>query len=103
MKGTEKKALGRSILNTTLSFTKGLVGGINPVIGMVVGAGEGIVKGVQKEKDANLASEIGGEGKVDYSHLAGIGVFVLLVTLFATGLITMEDLKELIKVFLKTQ
>ena len=103
MKGTEKKALGRSILNTTLSFTKGLVGGLNPIIGAVVGAGEGIVKGVQKEKDANLASEIGGEGKVDYSRLAGIGVFVGLVALFASGLITMEDLKELIKVFLKTQ
>ena len=103
MKGTEKKALGRSILNTTLSFTKGLVGGLNPIIGAVVGAGEGVVKGIQKEKDINLASEIGGEGKVDYSRLAGVAVFVGLVALFATGLITMEDLKELIKVFLKTQ
>ena len=103
MKGTEKKALGRSILNTSLSFAKGLVGGLNPVVGAVIGAGEGIVKGVQKEKDANLASEIGGEGKVDYSRLAGVVVFAGLVALFASGLITMDDLKELVKVFLKTQ
>ena len=103
MKGTEKKALGRSVLNTSLSFLKGVVGGVNPIIGAVIGAGEGIVKGVQKEKDNNLSSEVGGEGKIDYSRLAGVGVFVLLATAFAFGLITMDDLKELIKVFLKTQ
>lgn len=103
MKGTEKKALGRSILNTTLSFAKGIVGGINPVVGAVIGAGEGVVKGIQKEKDSNLASQVGGEGKLDIAHLAGVGVFVLLAAGFAFGLITMEDLKELIKIFLKTQ
>ena len=103
MKGTEKKALGRSILNTSLSFAKGMIGGINPVIGAVIGAGEGIVKGVQKEKDKNISSPVGGEGKIDVAHLAGVGVFVLLALGFAFGLITMEDLKELIKVFLKTQ
>ena len=103
MKGTEKKALGRSILNTTLSFAKGIVGGINPVVGAVIGAGEGVVKGIQKEKDKNQTSEIGGEGKIDVAHLAGVGVFVLLAVGFAFGLITMDDLKELIKVFLKTQ
>lgn len=103
MKETEKKALGRSVLNTSLSFLKGVVGGINPVVGMVVGAGEGIVKGIQKEKDTNLSSEVGGEGKVDYSRLAGVAVFVLLAAGFVFGLITMEDLKELVKIFLKTQ
>ncbi len=60
-------------------------------------------KGVQKEKDKNLTSKVGGEGKIDIAHLAGVGVFVLLAAAFAFGLITMEDLKELIKVFLKTQ
>lgn len=103
MKGTEKRALGRSILNTGLSFAKGLVGGVNPVIGAVIGAGEGIVKGVQKEKDKNLSTEVGGAGSIDPAHLAGVGVFILLATAFAFGLITMDDLKELIKVFLKTQ
>jgi len=103
MKGTEKKALGRSVLNTGLSFLKGIAGGINPIVGMVVGAGEGIVKGVQKEKDKNLATAVGGEGLIDPSHLAGVGVFVLLAAGFAFGLITMNDLKELIKIFLKTQ
>jgi hypothetical protein len=94
MKGSDKKALGKSILNTGLSFAKG---------GAVIGAGEGIVKGVQKEKDKNLTSKVGGEGKIDIAHLAGVGVFVLLAAAFAFGLITMEDLKELIKLFLKTQ
>lgn len=103
MKGTEKKALGRAILNTGLSFAKGLAGGLNPIVGAVIGAGEGIAKGVQKEKDKNLASEVGGEGKFDPAHFVGVGVFVLLATAFAFGLITMEDLKELIKIFLKTQ
>ena len=103
MKGSDKKALGKSILNTGLSFAKGLAGGLNPIVGAVIGASEGVVKGVQKEKDKNLTSEIGGEGKVDVAHLAGVGVFVLLAAAFAFGLITMEDLKELIKVFLKTQ
>lgn len=103
MKGTEKKALGRSVLNTALSFAKGVVGGINPVVGMVIGAGEGIVKGVQKEKDGNLASQVGGEGKVDVAHLSGVAVFVLLAAGMAFGLITMEDLKELMKIFLKSQ
>jgi hypothetical protein len=103
MKGTDKKALGRSILNTGLSFAKGLIGGANPIIGMAIGAAEGITKGVQKEKDKNLTSSVGGEGKIDIAHLAGVGVFVLLAVGFAFGLISMEDLKELIKVFLKTQ
>ena len=103
MKKTEKKVLGRSILNTALSFTKGVVSGVNPFVGALVGAGEGIVKGIQKEKDINLASKVGGEGKIDVAHLTGVGVFILLSAAFVFGLITMDDLKELIKVFLKTQ
>lgn len=103
MNGTDKKALGRKVLNGSLSFLKGVVGGANPIIGMAIGAVEGVTKGVQKEKADNLASPTGGPGKVDVPRLAGIGVFVLLAVGFAFGLITMEDLKELIKVFLKTQ
>ena len=103
MKGTEKKALGRSILNTSLSFAKGLVGGLNPIVGAVVGASEGVVKGIQKEKDKNLSTEVGGEGRIDPAHLAGVGVFIVLAVAFAFGLITMDDLKELFKLFLKTQ
>lgn len=103
MKGTEKKALGRSVLNTSLSFVKGLVGGLNPVIGAVIGAGEGIVRGVQVEKDHNLASSVGGEGLIDPARLMGLGVFVVLTAGFVFGLISMDDLKELIKLFIKTQ
>lgn len=103
MKNSEKKALGRSVLNTGLSFAKGLVGGANPLIGMAIGAVEGTVKGVQKEKDKNLATTVGGEGKIDVAHLAGVGAFLLLAAAFVFGLISMDDLKELIKLFLKTQ
>ncbi len=103
MKNSEKKALGRSVLNTGLSFAKGLVGGINPIVGMAIGAAEGITKGVQKEKDKNLTSEVGGAGKIDFAHIGGVVVFLSLVGAFIAGLITLEDVKELIKIFLKTQ
>ena len=103
MKESEKKALGRSILNTGLSFAKGLVGGLNPVIGAVIGAGEGVVKGIQKEKDKNLTSEVGGSGKIDVAHIGGIVVFLALVGAFVAGLITLEDVGELLKMFAKTQ
>ena len=36
MKNSEKKALGKSVLNTSLSFFKGIASGINPVLGAVV-------------------------------------------------------------------
>lgn len=103
MKNTDKKALGRSVLNTGLSFAKGLVGGLNPVIGMAIGAAEGVTKGIQKEKDKNLATATGGAGKIDLAHIGGIVVFLALVGAFVAGLITLEDVKELIKIFLKTQ
>ncbi len=103
MKNSEKKALGRSILNTSLSFAKGLIGGANPIIGMAVGAVEGTVKGLQKEKDKNLATQTGGEGKIDFAHISGVVVFLVLVGAFVAGLITLEDVGNLLKLFLKTQ
>lgn len=103
MKQSDKKALGRSVLNTALSFGKGILGGINPVIGAAIGAAEGVAKGVQKEKDKNLSSQVGGEGSIDIAHLVGVGVFILLVILFAFGKITMENVQDLLKMFLKTQ
>jgi hypothetical protein len=103
MKRSDKKALGRSVLNTGLSFAKGLVGGLNPVVGAAIGAVEGTVKGVQKEKDKNLASEVGGAGKIDVAHLSGVVVFLVLVAAFIFGAISLEDLGELVKLFLKTQ
>ena len=103
MKSSEKKAIGKSLLNTGLSFVKGMASVGNPLIGAAIGLAQGAVKGVQKEKANNLDSAVGGEGKADPAHLAGVAVFVLLSVGFACGLITMEDVKELIKIFLKTQ
>lgn len=103
MKGSDKKALGRSILNTGLSFAKGLVGGLNPIIGMAIGAAEGITKGVQKEKDKNLATLVGGEGKIDIAHISGVAVFLVLIVAFIFGAITLDDVSDLIKMFMKTQ
>ena len=103
MKNSDKKALGRSVLNTGLSFAKGLVGGLNPIVGMAIGAAEGITKGVQKEKDKNLATETGGAGKIDVAHIGGVVVFLALVGAFVAGLITLEDVGDLLKLFLKTQ
>lgn len=103
MKESEKKALGRSVLNTGLSFAKGLVGGLNPIIGAVIGGAEGVVKGVQKEKDKNLTSSVGGEGKIDVAHISGVVVFLVLVAAFIFGAISIDDVGELLKMFLKTQ
>lgn len=103
MKASEKKALGRSILNTGLSFAKGLVGGLNPVIGMAIGAAEGVVKGVQKEKGKNLATQVGGEGKIDVAHISGVVVFLVLIVAFIFGAITLDDVGDLLKMFMKTQ
>ena len=89
--------IGKNILNGSLSFIKGIAGGINPVLGAVVGAGEGVVKGIQKEKEKNVNSEVGGVGKVDLPHLLGVLFFIILVIAFIFGYLTMDDLKELVK------
>lgn len=103
MKGSEKKALFKSILDTGLSFAKGVIAPINPMAGAVLGAAEGIKNKVAEEKEKNLSSEVGGVGKIDPARLAGTLVFIALAVAFMFGLLSMEDVKELMKVFLKSQ
>lgn len=106
MKKSEKKALGKGILNSALSFAKNATVA-NPVISMAIGAGEGVVKSIQDIKEKNLASENGGEGNVDYAGLIGaIGGFVIVVgggIALAKGWLTIEDLKQLLKIWENTQ
>ena len=97
---TEKKALRKQILNGSLSFLKGVAGGVNPILGAAVGMAEGVVKGVQKEKAANLDGEIGGAGKIDYPRLAGVVVFAGLALAVVTGHLSIEQVKDLIKIFM---
>jgi hypothetical protein len=98
--GTEKKALGKSLLDGGLSFFKGIASGINPILGGVVGAAEGVVNKVREEKETNLSSEVGGEGKVDYSRLMGTVVFLFLVILLVMGKLDLDTVKKLFSWFL---
>ena len=103
MKKSDKQAIGKPLLNGSLSLLKGLVSGVSPIVGMVVGAGEGVVKSIQKEKENNLNSEVGGFGKIDLPRLLGFLKFIGLAAAFIAGWITLEDLKELIRLFNQTQ
>ena len=91
----KKKFLG-TLLDAGLSFAKGVIAPINPVAGAVIGAAEGIKEKVKEEKEKNLNSEVGGVGKIDPARLA-------LAVAFALGYLTLDDVKELMKVFLKSQ
>jgi hypothetical protein len=106
MKKSEKKSLGRNILNSVLSFAKHATVA-NPVVSMAIGAGEGVVKSVQGIKDKNIASEVGGEGQVDYAGLIGaVGGFIIVIgggIALMKGWITIDDLKELLKIWEDTQ
>jgi hypothetical protein len=66
-----------------------------PIIGGVMG----VFSGFKQESDTNLDSEIGGKGHVNWPRLAGLGVSVLLILLFAFGKINMEDLQKLLDYF----
>lgn len=98
----KKKFLG-NLLDAGLSFAKGVVAPINPVAGAVIGAAEGIKNKVKEEKEKNLNSEIGGVGKIDPARLAGTLVFIALAIAFMLGYLSLEDLKDLMKIFLKSQ
>ena len=103
MKGSTKKGLLKGVINTALSLGKGLVSIYNPAAGAVIGAVKGVKDGIDKEKAANLASPIGGEGNPDYAHITGAVVFIGLAVAFGFGYLSMDDVKALLKLFLKTQ
>lgn len=107
MKKSDKKALFGNILNTILPIAKNAVSGLNPLIGMAVGAAEGTVKAVKAEKEKNLLSTGGGEGKPNYSMLLGqIASFLIIVggaVSVAMGWLTFEDVKAFLKLWNSTQ
>ena len=107
MKKSDKKALFGNVLNTILPIAKTAVSGLNPIIGMAVGAAEGTVKAVKAEKEKNLSSPMGGEGKPNYSMLLGQLLSAVIIigggVAVAMGWLTFEDVKSFIKLWNSTQ
>lgn len=106
MKNSEKKKIGKGILNGVLSFAKGVTIG-NPVINMIIGGVQGVVKGVQKTKAKNIDSEIGGVGKVDYSGAIGAATGAIIIIggsiSLMMGWLTSDQLKDILSLWMKTQ
>jgi hypothetical protein len=107
MKNSEKKNIFGNILNTILPIAKTAVSGLNPLIGMAVGAVEGTVKAVKTEKEKNIVSVGGGEGKPNYQMLMGQLLSALIIigggVAVAMGWLTFEDVKSFIKLWNSTQ
>jgi len=101
MEKSEKKNLVSGILNTILPIAKTAVSGLNPLIGMAVGAADGVVKAVKTEKEKNLATQTGGEGKTNWVMLAGqifsYGIVAYLIYLIVSGAISIDQAKEIFK------
>jgi hypothetical protein len=100
-KNKKKRELG-PILKGGLSFLSGMVGSVNPVLGLAVGAVKGAVEKAKEVKAANLASTIGGEGKVDGAHASGlvVGVGITVAVILGgiavgTGFLTMDQVLQL--------
>ena len=106
MKKSEKKAIGKSVLNTVLRVVKSATIA-NPIVNMGVGAVQGVVKSVQDEKVKNIESEHGGKGNVDIASMIGaIGGFVIVAggtIAMIKGWLTIEDLKAIMKIWESTQ
>jgi hypothetical protein len=95
-----KKGTGKKILSGVISFASGLAGKSNPVTGTVFQVANLVKSKVIDHLAKNKASEIGGEGKRDYSELAGIALFTIIsvtgLALIGTGKITFEQLMQLL-------
>lgn len=107
MKKSEKKNLLNGAFNTLMPIVKTAVSGLNPLVGMAVGAVEGTVKAVKNEKDKNLTSPGGGEGNPNYSMMIGQIVSGIIIIGGGIGLImgwiTIDDIKALIRLWEQTQ
>ncbi len=102
MKDKNKK-LFKSILNVSGEVLKGIVGGVNPIAGMVVGAASGAAKAAANEIEKNKAEDdaVVGAGKINWAKLAP-KITISLVSLVGaylvfTGKIEIETLKSLLK------
>lgn len=87
-----------NILKGVWSFAKGVIGKSNPVVGMALGAVEGVVRQVKDNK----ASDVGGKGQRDYAGLIGsiVGGVVAIYGsyLVITGQLDVQTLKDLMKI-----
>jgi len=80
------------------SVFQGALGLVRTSSSPIVGAAAGLVEGIKQEAKKNLNSEIGGKGNVDYVALTTMAIILLLFIAFLFDLITMDELKELIKI-----
>ena len=107
MKNSEKKNIFGNVLNTILPIAKTAVSGLNPLIGMAVGAVEGTVKAVKTEKEKNIVSTGGGEGKPNYQMLMGQLLSALIIIgggiAVAMRWLTFDDIKSFVKLWNSTQ
>jgi len=107
MKKSEKKNLFGNVLNTVLPIAKTAVSGLNPLIGMAVGAVEGTVKAIKTEKDKNIVSPGGGEGKPNYQMMTGQILSAIIIigggVAVAMGWLTFDDIKSFVKLWNSTQ
>lgn len=107
MKKSEKKNLFNEAFNTLMPIVKTAASGFNPLIGMAIGAVEGTVKAVKNEKEKNLSTQTGGEGKTNYSMMIGQIVSGVVIIGGCIGLImgwiTIDDIKALIRLWEQTQ
>jgi hypothetical protein len=72
------------------SFISGsLAGTLKPVAGGIAG----IAEGINQVKKDNLKSELGGSGKVNYIHLIGVLLSVLLLVGYLFDFISIEKLE----------
>ena len=82
------------------SFINGLAGKSNPLVGAALQVGGMLKNKVVDHLAKNKASKIGGEGKRDYSELAGIALFTVIsvigLALIASGKITFQQLMQLL-------
>ncbi len=106
MKKSEKKAIAKNILNGALSFIKSATVA-NPVINMGIGAVDGVVKGIQKTTKSNIDSNSGGVGNVDVPGAVGaiVGGIIIVggAVALAIGWLTVDELKDIFKLWEKTQ
>ena len=93
-----KKGLFKKIAGHALSLGSGLIGKSNPVVGLVIGA----VKQVKENIKEGRKTEVGGEGNVDWAKMIGAIISGLIILFglykFFSGVITMDELNEIVKI-----
>ena len=91
----KKKFKDRGLVKILGSVLKGaLADTLSPVLGIATGAVIGLKEGISKVKEGNINSQAGGQGKPDYVRLLSLSAIVILFILYATGMITEDQLGD---------